>query len=190
MTDKNMIEENKAIISDPEEARLIEQYRSKKSELSFKDGNITPRKKGRCDSYASAYLTDCLKVSHKNTAIDILRNAIATRTGKDLEQVFAEIRDLDPQTSLETMLASQMVAVNDSIGRLMTIAMFEGQNILGREANINLATKLQRTFLQQIEAYQKLKGKGQQTVTVKHVTVNEGGQAIVGNVEQKTLGRV
>ncbi len=134
-------------------------------------------------------MVDCLKVSDPNTAYDLIENAAATRTVKDSNKIFSEIRDLDPQTPLESMLASQMVAINDSIGALMRNAMFEGQNILGRESNINIATKLQRTFLQQIDAYQKLKGKGQQTVTVKHVTVNEGGQAIVGNVEQKTLGR-
>jgi hypothetical protein len=40
-----------------------------------------------------------------------------------------------------------------------------------------------RLHLEQIEAMQKLKGKaGQQRVTVKHVHVHEGGQAIVGAV--------
>ena len=40
-----------------------------------------------------------------------------------------------------------------------------------------------RLHLEQIEAMQKLKGKaGQQKVTVEHVHVHEGGQAIVGTV--------
>jgi hypothetical protein len=34
-----------------------------------------------------------------------------------------------------------------------------------------------------MEALDKHRGKGQQTVRVEHVTVNAGGQAIVGNVE-------
>jgi hypothetical protein len=33
-----------------------------------------------------------------------------------------------------------------------------------------------------MEALDKHRGKGQQTVRVEHVTVNAGGQAIVGNV--------
>jgi hypothetical protein len=38
-----------------------------------------------------------------------------------------------------------------------------------------------RVFNEQLEVMQKLKGKtGQQKVTVEHVHVNEGGQAIVG----------
>lgn len=189
MTENKAVETSKPITTDPEEARLMEQYRSKKSELSFKDGKITSKKEGRHKGYAAVYLADQLKVSNIDTALDFLTNAFATRKEKNTEQVFEEIRDLDPQSALETMLASQMVAVNASIGRLMTNAMIDGQNSQSRERNLNLATKLQRTFLQQIEAYQKLKGKGQQTVTVKHVTVNEGGQAIVGNIEQ-TGGRV
>ena len=45
------------------------------------------------------------------------------------------------------------------------------------------ATRLMRLHLEQIEAMQKLKGKaGQQKVTVEHVHVHEGGQAIVGAV--------
>jgi hypothetical protein len=40
-----------------------------------------------------------------------------------------------------------------------------------------------RVFTEQLEAMQKLKGTaGQQRVTVEHVTVNQGGQAIVGAV--------
>ncbi len=176
-------------ITDLEENQLMKRFYKKQPDLLFKNGEISPRTKGRSKNYAAAYMTDCFKVSTENTALDLLENAAATRSEKDIGQIFSEIRDLDPQSPLESMLASQIVAVNDSIGTLMRNAMFEGQNILGREANVNLATKLQRTFLQQVDVYQKLKGKGQQTVTVKHVTVNEGGQAIVGHVEQKIQGR-
>ena len=35
----------------------------------------------------------------------------------------------------------------------------------------------------QLEALQRYRGKGQQKVTVEHVNVNAGGQAIVGTVQ-------
>ena len=41
---------------------------------------------------------------------------------------------------------------------------------------------LLRTFTAQVEALQRYRGKGQQKVTVEHVNVNAGGQAIVGTV--------
>jgi len=44
--------------------------------------------------------------------------------------------------------------------------------------------KLARTFTSQVEALNRHRGKGQQKVTVEHVHVHEGGQAIVGNVSQ------
>jgi len=37
--------------------------------------------------------------------------------------------------------------------------------------------------LRQIEVLEKRRGRGQQKVTVEHVHVNVGGQAIVGNIE-------
>jgi hypothetical protein len=45
------------------------------------------------------------------------------------------------------------------------------------------ATKLMALYEKQHRALQKSKGKGQQKVTVEHVHVEAGGQAIVGNVE-------
>ncbi|WP_287120652.1 hypothetical protein [Mesorhizobium sp.] len=39
-----------------------------------------------------------------------------------------------------------------------------------------------------MEALKKYRTGGQQYVTVKHVTVNEGGQAIVGNVSHGGQG--
>ena len=52
----------------------------------------------------------------------------------------------------------------------------------GVNSNINMVTKLTRTFIAQMEALDKHRGKGRQKITVRHVTVNEGGQAIVGSV--------
>jgi hypothetical protein len=46
----------------------------------------------------------------------------------------------------------------------------------------NLAVKLSRTFAIQMEALNRYRGKGQQTVTVEQVNVNSGGQAIVGAI--------
>lgn len=46
-----------------------------------------------------------------------------------------------------------------------------------------------RLFLEQVEAIQKLKGKAaQQKVTVEHVHLHQGGQAILGAVATKGRG--
>jgi hypothetical protein len=45
-----------------------------------------------------------------------------------------------------------------------------------------MATKMMRTYITQVEALNKLRRGGEQTVRVEHVHVHPGGQAIVGNV--------
>jgi hypothetical protein len=48
--------------------------------------------------------------------------------------------------------------------------------------------KLARTFAAQVEALKRYRSSGEQTMRVEHVTVNEGGQAIVGNVTHGRRG--
>jgi hypothetical protein len=42
-----------------------------------------------------------------------------------------------------------------------------------------------RTFTMQVEALARKRRKGEQNVTVKHVHVHAGGQAVVGNVSHR-----
>jgi hypothetical protein len=44
--------------------------------------------------------------------------------------------------------------------------------------------QLERTFTAQMEALKRYRTGGEQKVTVQHVSVSEGGQAIVGKVTQ------
>jgi len=62
-------------------------------------------------------------------------------------------------------------------------AMIGEQTFEGRRENLSQANKLSRTYATLLEALNRHRGKGQQKVTVEHVHVHEGGQAIVGNVE-------
>ena len=47
---------------------------------------------------------------------------------------------------------------------------------------INCATKLLRVYQETTRALEKYRGRTDQKITVEHVHVNAGGQAIVGNV--------
>ena len=53
------------------------------------------------------------------------------------------------------------------------------------DRNVNRATKLLRTFATMAECLRTYRGGGQQKVTVEHVTVQAGGQAIVGTVNRR-----
>jgi hypothetical protein len=61
-------------------------------------------------------------------------------------------------------------------------------NILQQDSAERAFNKLARTFAVQVEALKRYRTGGEQKVTVQHVTVNEGGQAIVGSVSLRVGG--
>lgn len=89
---------------------------------------------------------------------------------------------IEPRDEIEGMLAVQMIAVHNVAMETLKRAMITGQTDQGVEANVNRATKTLRTFAMQMEALKRYRSGGQQKVVVEHVNVNQGGQAIVGNV--------
>lgn len=99
-----------------------------------------------------------------------------------LNRTIAMLDELAPNDGPEGMLAAQMVAVHDTAMQCFSRANIEGQTFAGRELNLKHGAKLIRAFAQQLQALDKHRRNGQQQVVVKHVHVNEGGQAIVGNV--------
>lgn len=88
-----------------------------------------------------------------------------------------------PNDEIEGMLAAQMIGAHNAAMECYRRAMLAEQTFEGREQNLKHAAKLSRTFAQLQATLDKHRGKGQQKVTVEHVHVHEGGQAIVGNVE-------
>jgi|AntAceMinimDraft_2_1070361.scaffolds.fasta_scaffold41366_1 hypothetical protein len=158
----------------------------------FKDGRPLDRN-GQDELLAFGRVMDICKTDEIDVAIALVKGAAAGQLWGDKPddekgRVLAHMAELKPETPLEAMLISQIIAVNTAITKTLHNALLPEQTPYGKETNMSYATKLQRTFLQQIDALQKLRGKGQQTVRVEHVTVNAGGQAIVGHVEQKTGG--
>jgi hypothetical protein len=96
-----------------------------------------------------------------------------------INDALAAVTGIGARDETEGMLATQMVATHfaaiSALRRLKGAETFHQQ-----DSNGNLAVKLLRTFTSQVEALQRYRGKGQQKVTVEHVHVNAGGQAIVG----------
>jgi len=98
--------------------------------------------------------------------------------------VLAMLHGIRPRDEVEGMLAVQMVGVHNLAMEFVRRAMLKGQTFDGVNMAVARADKLMRTFTMQLDALNRHRGKGQQKITVKHVHVNEGGQAIVGNVAQ------
>ncbi len=91
------------------------------------------------------------------------------------------VKGVEPRDQIEAMLAAQMAAVHNAN---MTFAcrLNHVDNIPQQDSAEQAFNKLARTFTSQVEALKRYRSAGEQTVRVEHVTVNEGGQAIVGNV--------
>jgi hypothetical protein len=62
------------------------------------------------------------------------------------------------------------------------------ENIPQQDSAEKAFNKLTRTFAAQMSALKEYRSKGEQKMTVQHVHVAEGGQAIVGNVNASTEG--
>ena len=62
------------------------------------------------------------------------------------------------------------------------------ENIPQQDSASNAFNKLARTFAAQVEALKRYRSGGEQKMTVQHVHVAEGGQAIVGNVNAPAQG--
>lgn len=131
---------------------------------------------------ADGLLRHCFKVLKRDEATD-------EHAGND-ERLFlvAAVMEIKPRDGVERMLAVQMAATHVAMvraGRWMANA----DNLAQVQAHTNGYNKLARTYTAQMEALRKHRNGGRQTVTVQHVNVEGGGQAIVGNVQTGEGGR-
>jgi len=99
----------------------------------------------------------------------------------EINRALAAVHGLGAKDQLEAMLAVQMVATHAAAVRALRL-LKRSDTIPQQDSNGNLAAKLLRTFTCQVEVLQRYRGKGQQKVTVEHVHVHAGGQAVVGSV--------
>jgi len=97
----------------------------------------------------------------------------------------AAMMGMKPRDELEGMLIGQLLASHNAAMECYRRAMIGDQTFEGRRENLNQANKLSRTSAALTEALDRHRGKGQQRITVEHVNVHAGGQAIVGAVTPK-----
>ena len=124
---------------------------------------------------AEALLGHCLRVLKNNEASD-------DHAGSD-ERMFmlTAVTEIKPRDTFERMLAVQMAATHVAVVRSARW-LANTESVEQVKAHYSGYTKLSRAYVAQMEALRKHRNGGKQTVTVQHVNVAEGGQAIVGNV--------
>jgi hypothetical protein len=135
----------------------------------------------KCDDWNDRIIDDTLQ------ALWVKNSDRKTRE----QQVAAEIMGLigiGPKDELEGMIAAQLIAAHSAVMECYRRAMLSEQTFDGRHENLNQANKLSRTFAVLLDALNRHRGKGQQKVTVEHVHVHSGGQAVVGMVGHRGVG--
>ena len=94
----------------------------------------------------------------------------------------AFIEGAKPKDEVECALVMQMACTHSAA--MSVLGTFAGANGYGRTIPLkaSAAAKLMRAYAAQVEALRRLRKGNSQTVRVVHVHVNEGGQAVIGNV--------
>jgi hypothetical protein len=101
---------------------------------------------------------------------------------RQMDGAISGLIGIAPKDELEGMMAAQLIASHHAAMECHRRAMLSEQTFEGRRENLAQANKLSRTHVLLVEALNRHRGKGQQKVTVEHVHVHSGGQAIVGNL--------
>ena len=125
---------------------------------------------------ATALMGQCLKVL---SPLEL--GAAEGGHGDERNFMLSIIKDIAPRDAVERMLAVQMAATHVATVRAAT-SLARASQLPHLEAYSTAYNKLARTFAAQMEALRKHRNGGQQKVTVEHVHVHAGGQAIVGDV--------
>ena len=202
ITNRNSVE--KSNYTEEEKARLADFLkRSTKIPAKFKagekdsDGNPSLKLENADIAMVIAKFMEALGTPDRELQMFFIDQVVRTFSGNVSSGVFNEeklvqfcnngltiLSGIQPKDEIEGMLAVQMIGVHNVAMATLARSMITEQTFEGKQANVNQATKMLRTFTAQMEALKKYRTGGQQKVTVEHVHVNKGGQAIVGNVNQ------
>jgi hypothetical protein len=96
----------------------------------------------------------------------------------------ALIEGAKPRDEIECALVIQMACTHSAaMAVLNRLGGAAGGRTVATMASA--AARLLRAYATQVEALRRLRNGGSQTVRVEHVHVNEGGQALIGNVNSE-----
>jgi len=102
----------------------------------------------------------------------------------------AMIEAAAPKDEIEGALAVQMACTHTAA--MAVLARLGGGH--GTERRVaalgSVAARLLRAYSIQVEVLRRLRHGGHQYVRVEHVHINDGGQAVIGNVKPATSGAV
>lgn len=101
-------------------------------------------------------------------------------SGEDLNFMLSVIKSIQPRDPTEAMVAAQMAVAYRAT--MMYARHLLNVDTTQRENAARAFCKFARVYTTQMDALRRHRSGGERKVTVQHVSVQEGGQAIVGNV--------
>lgn len=207
MTSKNRIKDDTAAVKTQqptkEELSIIathaKKLESKLKPLKYKEKILDNGKVELTLTYRDADLARAImaettgSINHAFSQVLLNQAMLASCSSKDQAEamanaVSAAMFDLAPRNVLEGMLSAQIVAVHNQSMECLRRASLEGLSLELAIIYQNQAAKLTKIFIAQMEALKKYRTGGKQKITVEHVHVHQGGQAIVGAVNQERGG--
>jgi hypothetical protein len=112
------------------------------------------------------------------------RSPFGTISETHINAALAMIEAAAPKDEIEAALAVQMAACHAAA--MAVLAKLDVAFATERRVAAfgSAAARLMRTFATQVEVLRRLRNGGQQFMRVEHVHVNDGGQAVIGNVKK------
>ncbi|MFT4999476.1 MAG: hypothetical protein ACI875_000470 [Planctomycetota bacterium] len=134
---------------------------------------------------SNTQLQDLFGVKSQETANDLLNcafNALGNSCDSYRGLMLSMAIEIEPRDAIETMLVSQLTATHVKIS-LFSQRIIDTEYPNLREGYERSLTRLSRTFLAQMDALKKYRSVPPHHVHVGQVSVQDGGQAIVGSVQ-------
>ena len=134
-------------------------------------------------------MANALGVADRDAMHGILRQLVkASVSGENPDEVnlsfmISMVKSIKPRDSVEAMLVAQMVSVHVMAMRCAH-HLANADDLAQHDSAARALGRLARTFPAQIEALNRYRSHGEPAVTVQNVKVEDGGNAIVGNVTQ------
>jgi hypothetical protein len=150
---------------------------------------LTGRKK--IGGYGSTKLLGTTSSDFVNTSLFQIQSACRSPWGRISElamnAALAMVEAAAPKDEIEGAHAVQMACTHTAA--MAVLARLDAA--LGSEQRVaafgSAAARLMRTYAAQVEVLRRLRTGGQQFVRVEHVHVNDGGQAVIGNVKKEDM---
>ena len=138
------------------------------------------------------FLKLCKTLGSESDDFHHLMTAMLYSLAPSAQEVFpnaglAVIRSLEPKDALEAMLISQMFALN-YMAMDFSCRVLKEKSPIALDQYMNQINKLTKRFAEHMDTLDRHRGKGQQKVTVEHVNVHSGGQAVVGSIRGRGEG--